>query len=388
MSLLKRAVVPFILLALVVTGAVVMFGGGTDQKSLTAYFPRTISLYEGSDVRVLGVPVGTIEDVTPEGTRVKVVIRYDPEVDLPADAEAVIITPSIVGDRYVQLTPAYESGPTLPDNTEIDQSRTSIPLELDQIYASLDELTVAIGPDGANKRGAFSDLLETTAANFGGQGAKFNQTINDFSTLAQTLDNNKEELFGSLGELQGFVTTLADNDTTVREFNRSLASVSTLLDGERQELTAALRNLGTALGQVGTFVQENKASLGRNIKGLNRVAKVLVKRRKELDQVLRIAPVALNNLALTYNPDTGTLDTNANVGNLEANIASDPRGLLCAFLSANDPDAEFCELIGGTRGRTAPFVTEGGAGAQPPGAGGTRPQHRFDLSLNGLVSVR
>ncbi len=102
-----------------------------------------------------------------------------------------------------------------------------MPLELDEIYSSLDRLNVAIGPDGANKNGALTDLLETTAANFGGQGAKFNQTIKDFSSLSETLDDNKEELFGSLGELQGFVTTLADNDTTVRQFNRSLAAVST-----------------------------------------------------------------------------------------------------------------------------------------------------------------
>ncbi len=78
MSLLKRAVVPF-----------VAARPGRDrrdrdvrrwrlgQKTLTAYFPRAISLYEGSDVRVLGVAVGTIESVVPEGTRVKVVMRYD-----------------------------------------------------------------------------------------------------------------------------------------------------------------------------------------------------------------------------------------------------------------------------------------------------------------------
>ena len=385
MSLLKRALVPFVLLALVVTGAIVMFGGDDSQKTLTAYFPRAISLYEGSDVRVLGVAVGTIESVVPEGTRVKVVMHYQDDVEIPADASAVIISPSIVGDRYVQLTPAFTGGESLPDNSELDQSRTSVPLELDEIYSSLDRLNVAIGPDGANKNGALTDLLETTAANFGGQGAKFNQTIKDFSSLTETLDDNKEELFGSLGELQGFVSTLADNDTTVRQFNRSLASVSTLLDGERQELTQALDNLGTALSQVGTFVQENKASLGRNIKALNRVAKVLVKRRDELDQVLRTAPVALNNLALTYNPDAGTLDTNANVGNLESNIQSDPLGVLCALVSANDPNGEICDLLG-NRGRSAPL---GAAGARK-GAPVEAPdyEHRFDLSLNGLVAVR
>ncbi len=110
MSLLQRAIVPFIIVALVVAGAIVMFSGDGGDKTLTAYFPRTVSLYEGSDVRVLGVAVGKIESVTPEGTRVKVVVKYDGDIKVPADAQAVIISPSIVGDRYVQLTPVYDGG--------------------------------------------------------------------------------------------------------------------------------------------------------------------------------------------------------------------------------------------------------------------------------------
>jgi phospholipid/cholesterol/gamma-HCH transport system substrate-binding protein len=385
MSLLQRAIVPVIIVALVVAGAIVMFGGDGGDKTLTAYFPRTVSLYEGSDVRVLGVAVGKIEEVTPEGTRVKVVMKYDGEVKIPEDAQAVIISPSIVGDRYIQLTPVYEGGQVLGDNMSIDESRTAVPLELDQIYSSLDRLTVALGPTGANKNGALTDLLERTAENFGGQGAKFKQTIQDFGTLSETLDDNKEELFGSLTELQGFVSTLADNDDTVRQFNQSLGAVSTMLAGESDELSAALANLSTALGQVGSFVQENKASLGRNITGLNRVAKVFAKRRAELDQILRIAPTALGNLAMTYNPDTGTLDTNANIGNLEHEIASNPGKLLCALVSANDPKGKICDLIGGllpaAPGRAA-FGDSAGTTAEPTY------EQRFDLTLNGLVEVR
>ena len=214
--------------------------------------------------------------------------------------------------------------PTAPRST---QDRTAVPLELDQIYSSIDDLTVALGPTGANKEGALTDLLETTAANFGGQGATFNQTIKDFSRLSATLDNNKEELFGSARKLEGFIGTLATNDETVRQFNDSLAEVSTMLSGEREELSAALSNLATALGQVSTFVKENRDVLGRNIKGLNRVSKVLVKRRAELDQILDSAPLALNNLALTYNPEAGTLDTNANIGELVNQVTGDPSTL-------------------------------------------------------------
>ena len=377
MSAVKRFIAPLVIVALVVAAALTMFGS-EDKKTLTAHFPRTISIYEGSDVRVLGVPVGTVDKVTPSGTDVVVTMSYDAEVKIPADAEAVIIAPSIVGDRYVQLTPAYTEGEALADNSELDGSRTAVPLELDQVYASLDRLNVALGPNGANANGALSDLLETTAENFGGQGAQFHQTIQDFSTFTETLDNNKEELFGSAAQLEEFISTLAENDSTVRDFNQSLSSVSTMLSGERQELAASLHDLSIALGQVGDFVKDNREILGRNIKGLNRVAKVLVKQRAALDETLKVAPLALSNLSLTYNPDAGTLDTNANIGELFNQVESDPATLLCGFVNNADPSGAMCDLI-----QTLPLPRTG-----PFGAGtGSSYGDKYDLTLGGLVEV-
>lgn len=382
MSILKRAIVPAVIVALVVAAALTMFRGG-DQKTLVAHFPRTISIYEGSDVRILGVPVGKVTKVTPSGTDVVVEMEYDPKVQVPADAKAVIIAPSIVGDRYVQLTPTYEEGDQIiADGEVLDTDRTAVPLELDQIYSSIDQLTVALGPTGANKTGALSDLLETTAKNFGGEGAQFHQTIENFSKLSQTLDDNKDELFGSARQLEGFINTLAKNDTTVRSFNQSLANVSTMLSGERNELAASLKNLATAMTQVSSFVKENRDALGRNIKGLNRVAKVLVHQRNNLDEVLTDAPLALNNLALTYNPEAGTLDTRSNQGELGQQLTSDPAAFLCSILEQGDSGGSTCNLLQQALPRTGTF----GQGAVP--ASLTKPHDRFDLSLGGLVEVR
>jgi len=376
MTLLRRGVVPLLLVALVVVFAVTVLGG-SDTKTVTAHFSRAISIYEGSDVRVLGVPVGKVESVEPSGTKVVVTMRYDADTEIPADAQAVIVAPSIVGDRYVQLTPAYDGGDVIADGAVLDEGRTEVPVELDDIYSSIDDLTVALGPSGANKDGALTDLLEVTARNFGGEGATLNRTIKDFGRLSATLDDNKDELFGSLAELEGFVGTLAQNDRTVRDFNASLGSVSSLLADERQELSAALRNLSVALGQVGDFVKTNRDSLGRNIKGLNRVAKVLVKQRKALDETLAIAPLALNNLALTYNPQTGTLDTNANIGNLEQELVNDPSIVLCSMLNQADDTGRLCDMVDSILPRSGPF----GAGT------GSSSGKRFDLSLGGLVEV-
>jgi phospholipid/cholesterol/gamma-HCH transport system substrate-binding protein len=345
-----------------------------ETKTLTAHFPRTISIYEGSEVKVLGVAVGNVDKVTPSGTDVVVEMHYDQDVKLPEDAQAVIVAPSVVGDRYVQLTPVYDGGPALADGATLAGDDTSVPLELDQIYSSLDELNVALGPNGANRDGALTDLLETTAENFGGQGAQFRQTINDFSDLSATLDENKEELFGSAAELEGFISTLAANDQTVRQFNQSLSSVSDMLAGEKEELAAALENLSVGLGEVATFVRENRDILGKNITNINRVAKVLVKQRDALDEVLTAAPVALNNLALTYNPQAGTLDTNANLGELVNQIESDPATLVCGFLAQADKSGELCDVVGEVLKRPAPF----GSGVGPKS---------YDQTLGGLVEV-
>lgn len=379
MEAIKKFGIPALVLALV--GAfVITLLGEQERKTLVVHFPRAVSVYEGSDVRVLGVPVGTVDSVTPSGTDVVVEMSYDAEVKVPKDASAVIVAPSIVGDRFIQLTPSYTGGQVLASGAELSTDRTSVPLELDQIYSSLNDLNVALGPKGANKNGALSDLLNVSARNFAGQGEAFNKTLKDFSRFSATLDDNKEELFGATARLQGFITTLAENDGTVRRFNRSMADLSALLAGERDELSAALRNLAIAMRNVSGFVRENRDSLGRNIRGLNRVSRVLVRQRAALDESLKNAPVALNNLAGTYNPQAGTLDTRAN---LDRNIAaglSDPAALLCSIVTQARPNegGEACNLI-------QELLPTDGVLRPAPGGAGTPARDTYDLTLGGLT---
>ncbi len=354
------------ILSLVAVSALLLGAGlvvlqGDDRKYLTASFPRTVSLYEGSDVRILGVPVGEVESVIPSGTDVTVRMSYDAKYKVPANAEAVIITPAIVGDRYVQLTPVYSGeGEVLANNAKLSTRQTSTPLELDEIYQSIDDLAVALGPKGANKEGALTRLLDSTATNFAGQGEQFNQTITDLAKFTGTLDNNKEELFGTVRQIERFVSALEKNDQTVRQFNQSLAGAAEMLEGERDDLAASLKNLGVAMQQVSSFVRENRGALTENIEGLNAVSKILVKQRDALAEAMNVAPLALNNLFLTYNPRSGTLDTRANVGESFHQLETDPSAFLCAALKQADASDQSCRAIRealGERNRSAALAS-------------------------------
>jgi virulence factor Mce-like protein len=382
MTTLRRWIAPLVIAVLVLAAGLTVLLDQGGQKTLTAHFPRAVSIYQGSDVRVLGVPVGKVDKVTPDGTDVIVTMHYDKDVKIPADAQAVIVAPSIVGDRYVQLTPAYTKGKVLADGAVLQTDRTAVPLELDQIYGSLDQLVSALGPNGANKDGALSDLLEQTAANFGGQGAQVHQTIGDLSKLTKTLDDNKDALFGSAGQLETFVNTLAKNDSTVRDFTNSLSGVSQMLASERTDLSSSLHNLQVALGNVATFVRDNKQALGSDIDGLNRVLQVVVKDRDALNETLTAAPVALSNLYLAYNPDAATLDTNANLGHLAEQLVTNPSQVLCTLTEQMPQGKSLCDLVDKILPRSGVFAAGTGSaygaksdptlGGLVPATGGAR----------------
>src|SRR4051812_35942787 len=152
-----QRVIAFLATMIVVVGglAALLRGGESDRITVTAHFPRTVALYAGSSVRVLGVKVGTVTKVRPDGPDVAVTLDLPKDTPIPAAATAVIIPPSLVSDRYVEMTPVFESGDTpIADGAVIDQDHTMTPVELDEILGSLDSLLVALGPEGANKTGS------------------------------------------------------------------------------------------------------------------------------------------------------------------------------------------------------------------------------------------
>ena len=143
-----------------------------------------------------------------------------------------------------------------------------------------------------------------------------------------------------------------------------------MLKGERGDLAASLHNLGIAMRQVSGFVRDNREVLGKNIAGLDDITQILVKQRAALGETLRNAPLALNNLALTYNPQAGTLDTRANLGEIGNQITSDPATFLCGILDQANQGGQACSAIQQLLGKNRPGAlggasTSAGASGRP-----------------------
>ena len=325
--------------AFIVLLVIVFAWPSSARKSATIYFPRTVHLYKDSDVDVLGIKVGSVTKVLPMGDRVRVDISYDASQHIPANASAVILTPTLVADRVVQLTPPYNPGDAvLADKAVIPLQRTGVPQELDQVFANLNSLSKDLGPNGANSTGALSKLFSVAANNLDGQGQNIHTTITSIADLAGTLDDNKSALFETVRNLQSFVGTLAQHDADTRAFMTDLSKVATELNGNRSALGQALHDLNGALGQVTSFISENKASLTDNVASLARVTNVLAKDKQLLGNLIDVGAVGATNYTHVYDPASQSFDGRF----AETDLTETPALFICSTLTSAGVNGQQC----------------------------------------------
>jgi len=344
---------------LVLLTLVVVQSSSSDTRRVTAYFDRTVSLYKDSEVRVMGVNIGTVTAVVPEGDRVRVAMEYDDEYKVPADAKAAIVTPTLTADRFVQLAPAYTEGPQLEDNAKIELSDTGTPVELDRIYKSLSDLTQALGPNGANKDGSLNTLLTAGTKALRGNGQLGNETLLNLSQAVQTFGDSSGPLFDSVENMSQLTDTLAANDRVVDGFMSDLTSVSSQLAADRGNLAKALEALARAVGTVRTFVRDNKDMVETDVRRLTRLTGVLARHKSDLNTLTRIGALGLDNLTVGFDNKTNTQGARLQATPNGANLGN----MLCDIIynSGRFPGASgdnTCELL---KTIVAPFSDQIGA---------------------------
>jgi ABC-type transporter Mla subunit MlaD len=203
-----------------------------------------------------------------------------------------------------------------------------VPVELDRIYASIKDLAEALGPNGVNKDGTLNHLLEAGAHALDGQGRRGNEMIRRLSQAAATFGQGAGPLFDTVEQLAQFTDELATNDRFVRAFMKDLAGVSSSLVTERAEIQKALAAVAGSVGTIKTFVQSNRQGLVTDVEKLTRVMKTINSERDSIDTALAVAPVAINNLTLAYNNESGTIGSRIGIqGQLW-----DSDGFLCAVV--------------------------------------------------------
>ena len=265
-----RRVVAITAALAVVLSLTAFFHGREERRSFTAIFERAIQLFPGSPVRVVGVDVGQVLDVrnVPEGVAVEFSVD-DPAVRLPGDVEAAIVPVSLLGERYVQLFPAYTGGPALPPESTIPLERTAVPAEPDELLRSLQDYLGALDPN------TVSSFVTNAAELVEGTGEDLNSLIGHASSVLQTLSSKRDDLAAIIVEFDRLSRALSTRQEEIGRLIQTYNAVVGTLTSNRAALEGTVEGLSDASVELSSLLVEHRRPLGEDIRALTRTGRTV-----------------------------------------------------------------------------------------------------------------
>jgi phospholipid/cholesterol/gamma-HCH transport system substrate-binding protein len=300
-----------------------------DKIHVVAYFENSNGIFVGDEVRILGVPVGKIDRIEPRPDHAEISFWYDEKYEVPASAKAVILSPSLVTARAIQLTPAYTGGPVMVNEAVINRDRTAVPVEFDDFRAQLRRLTNTLQPNKPGGVSTLGSLINTAADNLRGRGASIRDTVVKLSQTLSALGDHSDDIFGTVKDLATLVSALQDSTNLMAQLNRNLDTVTGLLADDPAKVANALKDLNAVIGEVQSFVADNKESLGTSSDKLASITRALTDSLDDIKQTLHIAPTVFANLSNVWYPAQGAI-----TGELVLNNFANPISFLCGAIQA------------------------------------------------------
>jgi phospholipid/cholesterol/gamma-HCH transport system substrate-binding protein len=302
-----RLALAVLLAVFVAVGAYVAWPGRGGNK-IVGYFTSAVGLYPGDQIRIVGVPVGTIDSIEPRAEDVKITMSVDRGVKVPADARAIIMSPNLVAARFIQLAPAYTSGPVLPDGAAIALAKTAVPVEWDEVKESLTDLAKQLSPAAGELQGPLGKAINQAADTFSGNGDSFRSSLRELSQAAGRLGDSRTDIFGTVKNLRVLVDALSSSNEQIVSFAGHVASVSQVLAKSSTHLDNTLGTLNQALLDVKGFLQQNNSTLIGTVNKLTDLTQVLSDQSEDIEQVLHVAGPGIANFYNIYDPAQGTLN--------------------------------------------------------------------------------
>jgi phospholipid/cholesterol/gamma-HCH transport system substrate-binding protein len=295
----RIAAIGGIVVAAVLVGVLML--AGSDKYSVTATFQTAGQLVKGNEVQVGGKPVGKVTsiDLTEDG-QAEVEMEVDSDFEpLHEGTHAVVRAGSLSGiaGRYVSLTPGPNDADEIEDGGHIDADDTTTPVDLDQLFNTLDPKT----------RKGLQEIVQGGATQYDGvakeanEGAKyFNPALSSASRLTRELvrDDDQFEDFivetgtvvGALAERRDDLADLVSNaNATARAIgdeNAALARALGLLPPTLRKANTTFVNLRAALGDLDVLVAESKPAT-KDLAPFFRALRPLVREAKPTIEDLR-----------------------------------------------------------------------------------------------------
>jgi phospholipid/cholesterol/gamma-HCH transport system substrate-binding protein len=256
---------------------------GSRPYTVTIEFRDVLDLVPQSNVKVNDVAVGKVKSIGLDGWNAKVKVQINGDVHLPANASARVQMTSLLGEKYVNLSPPLDQPEgTLKDGANIPVSRTGTAPEVEEVLGALSLML---------NGGGFEQIRTiTTELNkaLNGNERAVRDLIGRLNTFVGSLDKQKNDIITALVNVDKLAATLNRQKQTIRDTLDTLPQAITILKDDRAKLTTLLDSLARLGSVASRVVTSTQTTLTSSLKSLAPVLESLTATGSDLPAAFKI----------------------------------------------------------------------------------------------------
>jgi phospholipid/cholesterol/gamma-HCH transport system substrate-binding protein len=239
---------------------------GDHPYTVKANFKDVLDLVPQSGVKVNEVPVGRVEDIelAQDGWTAEVTMRVNGDIELPANALAMLRQSSLLGEKYVELSapPQGEATGRLTDGALIPIARTNRNTEIEEVLGALSMLLNGGGVE------QLQNITQELNAALAGNEPDLRATLTNLDTLVGTLDESKSDITAAIDGVNQLAATLAGEKDQLAGAIDSLGPGLQVLSDQRSQLVTMLQSLDSLSDVAVATVNASQADIVADLRAL------------------------------------------------------------------------------------------------------------------------
>lgn len=290
-ALVRRLVVSVLLVGLM---AAWLERPGPARKEITAEFARAgLNVRPGDEVRVRGVPVGTISsiDIDRDSYTAVYTLSVDPQAPIAAGTTAALVPKTLFGDKYVELQAAPGADEHLADGAHIPLERTSAPSEVQEVLDRLQPVLEEVDPV------TFANVIASTAEGLDGAGADIAALVEALPEALATITANQQDLGRIFRAVPGVAGTLEARADQLVQVAESFGVLATTIGENEAELTRFVTSTADLSARAAELLTTEGERIDRVLSSTLSVLELVNERPGAVAALLNGAPRFVNGLA-------------------------------------------------------------------------------------------
>lgn len=270
-----------VVLAMIVAG--LSTGALRDAFGATSYdveFAHAAGLKEGDPVRVTGIKVGRVTDITLRGSVVRVGLSVEDDLELGEATSAALKVETLLGTEYVSLD-SQGSG-RLRAGAVIPLERTRTPFALPTVLGGLTDRIEAIDTE------SLAQAFRVVAGTLDEAGPEVAAAVDGLSRLSVTVSSRDAQLRELLARSRGVSAVLADRSEQIVTLVEDAAAFLQVLEARRAAIEALLDGTQRLAAEITATARATRKDLQPALQALTSTVETLRKNKGDLEESIQL----------------------------------------------------------------------------------------------------